>query len=163
MKLFLIRHTAAIEHETKTVTSDDLRFISRAGRMVARNVFGSLKKRMSGIEQIFTSPLIRAVQTAEILATMIEFNGDIDLVNELRNESSISSIISLLEKHSEYNEVALIGHEPKMSILLSTLCGSTSGIDGFSKCGVALLDYSPKIHTGKFVGYFDPKRLNVLK
>ncbi len=159
MKLFLIRHTTPLEKETKTVRSDDLRFITGDGRVLARRVFGSLKKRLTDIEQIFTSPLIRAVQTAEILASTIEFKGEVELVNELKNESSVSSVISLLEMHSSLNEIALVGHEPKMSILLSTLCGSTSGIGGFAKCGIALLDYDPKFHAGKFIGYFDPKRL----
>ncbi len=163
MKLFLIRHTNPIEKETKTVRTDDLRFLTSDGRALARRVFVSLKKRLTDIEQIFTSPLIRAVQTAEILAATIEFKGEVELVNELKNESSISSVISLLELHSALNDIALVGHEPKMSILLDTLCGSSSGIDGFAKCGIALLDYDPKIHTGKFIGYFDPRRLEKVR
>lgn len=163
MKLILIRHTTPIEDETKTVRTDDLRFVTSDGRKLARKVFGVLNERLTGIEKIFTSPLIRAVQTSEILAAAIDFEGEIELVNELKNDSSTSSVISMLEQHSSLNEIALVGHEPKMGILLNTLCGDTPGIEGFAKCGIALLDYDPNSQEGKFIGYFNPGKIEDIK
>jgi phosphohistidine phosphatase len=161
MRLFLIRHTSAIEKAKRQADSDDHCYITSEGRIIARRFFAEIRKSLSNIEHICTSPLTRAVQTAEILAGVIEFNGDIELADELRNESSITSVISLISRNSTLNDLALVGHEPKMSILLNSICGSNSQLNGFAKCGVAIIDYLPASHSGRLLSYIDPKKIAV--
>jgi len=88
MKLFLIRHAEAIEHETDTVKDDEHRFITAFGRSVTGKIAETLKEKLNDLEIIFTSPLVRAVQTAEIISAKINFDNDVLLVNQLKNEST---------------------------------------------------------------------------
>jgi phosphohistidine phosphatase len=73
MKLFLVRHTEAIDYETESVRTDDIRFITPKGRKISTTVFKALKDDFADLDKIFTSPLVRAVQTAEILAVIEGF------------------------------------------------------------------------------------------
>lgn len=157
MQLILVRHAAAIEYETKTVRSDELRFLTSEGRSTARKFFGQLKDKIPRIDKIFTSPLIRAVQTAEIFSSVTEFEGDVEIVNELRSDSSTASMISLIGNNKFLNCIVLVGHEPTMGILVNSVCVKIFNGKAFRKCGVAIIDYSPDTQNGKLISYTDPK------
>lgn len=156
MKLFLIRHAHPIEHETKTVTTDDLRFLSAKGRRIANGFFRAISGKLDPVDMIFTSPLIRAVQTAEILAGAIGYSGDVELANELRNEWHPGTLLALIEQNSSLNGIALVGHVPRMDILLRTLCKDERSFPGFAKCGTAIIDYDTSTHAGSLLEYTDP-------
>ena len=97
MKLFLARHADAIEYTTDTVTNDDLRFLTIKGRIKEIEVTEILKDYLTDIDMILTSPLIRTVQTAEIIASGIDYTGEIALVNELKFDAHTSSLIDLIK------------------------------------------------------------------
>ena len=64
MDLFLIRHAHAIDGDRMR---DDDRPLSKDGRKQALDVGGALAKQKVRLQRIVTSPLVRAVQTAELL------------------------------------------------------------------------------------------------
>jgi phosphohistidine phosphatase len=109
---------------------------------------------MEGVEKIFTSPLIRAVQTAEIVAEGLSFENDFEVVDELVNESSVASVQNMLEKNRKLKSVILVGHEPKMSLLVKSFTHKTD-FKEFGKSSVCLIDFN--IDTGKseFIWYFN--------
>ncbi|MEP7145975.1 MAG: histidine phosphatase family protein [bacterium] len=162
MKLFLVRHAEAIDHETDSVKDDEHRFITTSGRMRTRKIAKTLIEELKDLEIIFTSPLIRAVQTAEIISSGIKFRNDILLVNELKNESSTSSLLQLLSMNSELKSVALVGHEPKISMLVKSISGKNDLID-FRKSSVCLIDYDALAGNGRFEWYFDSKSMEYVK
>lgn len=163
MKIYLIRHAEAIDYETATVTTDEYRFITPNGRNVTRKVAKFLKEELTDLNKIFTSPLTRAVQTAEIFATRLKFKEDVELVNELRNESTISSLQNLLKGNSNLNSIALVGHDPKMSLLVKNLSDKKDLNFEFKKSGVCLIDFDIKTEQGKFIWYLNPKTLEFIK
>lgn len=162
MKIFFIRHAEAIDHETDTVKTDEYRFITSKGRKVTRNVAKALKEEFSDLNRIFTSPLIRAVQTAEVIATELKFEFDVEPVNELKNESPVSTIQKLLDKHSGLNSVALVGHEPQMSLLVRTFSGKKD-FSEFSISSVCLIEIENVMTEGTFKWYFDSKKMEFIK
>ncbi len=162
MKIFLTRHAEAIDYETATVTNDEHRFITSKGRKTTRKVVKALKTELESVAKIFTSPLIRAVQTAEIFATALKFEGEVEPVNELKNESLFGSLQKLLETNSDLSSVMLTGHEPKISSLVKSFSDKKDLIE-FRKSAVCLIDYDTKESTGKFIWYFDPKCMKFIK
>lgn len=157
MRLYLIRHADATENINGSAPHDDLRCISSAGRIVAGKFFASVKTSLHDMQLILTSPLIRAVQTAEILSSSIGFTGNILLKDELRNEWSIAETLALINSHAGSDHVALVGHEPKSGILLRSICGDATHPQSLAKCGVAIVDFDTSIQTGRLLAYLDPK------
>jgi len=163
MRIFFIRHAEAIEYETPTVTSDEYRFITPEGRKVSKEIVKHLKEKFLGLEKIFTSSLIRAVQTAEIFADELNFGGEVELVDELKNEATTSSLQQLIKDNSELNIIALVGHEPKMSLLLKIYTGLTELNFDFKKSGVCLVEFNVESGEGKLEWYFNPKTKEFVK
>ncbi len=162
MKLFLIRHAEAIEFETETVRTDELRYITSLGRMVTKETADNLRDECKDLDRIFTSPLIRAVQTAETIATQINFTNDVELINEMRNESSIASLQQFIRRNSGLEAIALVGHEPKISLLVRVFSDRRQFQD-FGKSSVCLIEYDVKSEEGKFLWYFNSKDMGFEK
>jgi phosphohistidine phosphatase len=162
MKIFIIRHADAIEYETDTVKNDELRFITPKGRKVTGRVANALKEEFNGLQKIFTSPLIRAVQTAEIIAAELKFKNDIELVYELRNEVPIAALQKLLNENSGLDSIALVSHEPKVSLLVKSF-SDKKNFEGFCKSSVCLIEFDPESGEGKFKWYFDSKTMEFKK
>lgn len=158
MKIYLIRHGEAIDHETNSVKTDEYRFLTSKGRLTTRKVAKNLKEELSLADKIFTSPLTRAVQTAEIIATSIKFKNDVEIVNELKIGSSISQVIELIREHSTMNVIALVGHEPMMGMLVHTL-SDKKDFYNFKKSGVCLIDFDVKKEHGIYKWFLNPKTL----
>lgn len=158
MKIYLIRHGEAIDHETNSVKSDEYRFLTVKGRMTTRKVAKNLKEELSLADKIFTSPLTRAVQTAEIIATTIKYKNDVEIANELKIGSSMSKIIELIIEHSTMNAIVLVGHEPMMGMLVHTL-SDKKDFYNFKKSGVCLIDFDVKKEHGTYKWFLNPKTL----
>jgi phosphohistidine phosphatase len=163
MKLFLIRHAEAIDYETESVRNDEHRYITPKGRKVSAAVFRTLKDNFADLDKIFTSPLIRAVQTAEVLAISSKYKHDVEIVNELLINSSTARVSQLLKRNTVFNTVALIGHEPMMSSLVTGLSDRKNLNFQFKKSGVCYIDYDPEKEEGVFNWYFSPKTSEFIK
>lgn len=163
MKLFLIRHAEAIDYETESVRSDDLRFITPKGRKTSSTVFKSLKDYFLDLDKVFTSPLIRSVQTAEVLAATLKYKHDVEVANELLLNGTASKIQQLLKRNTVFNSIALVGHEPLMSLLVESLSDRKELNFQFRKSGVCFIDYDADKGTGKFEWYYNYKNSEFVK
>lgn len=163
MKLYLIRHTEAIDYETESVRSDEYRFITPKGRRIAINVFKMLKDEMLDLEKIFTSPLIRSVQTAELMAVTVKYKNDVEIANELTLASSPEKVLQLLRRNSIFKSIALVGHEPMMSTVVRTFTDRTDPEFSFKKAGVCYIDMDLEKGKGKFEWYLNPKTNEYVK
>lgn len=163
MKIFLIRHAEAAEINSGIIESDDYRYITSNGRKLTIKTAKFLRDYFKDPEKIYTSPLIRAVQTAEAIAVSIKYKHDIFPVNELRNEYSTASFQKLLKENADLESVAFVGHEPKMSYFVKILTGKRELNFSFGKTGVCLIDYDIEKETGEFKWYFNPKSREFVK
>lgn len=159
MKLFLIRHTEAIDYETESVRTDESRFITPNGRRISLAVFKALKDDLADLEKIFTSPLIRAVQTAEILASSLKYKNDVEIANELRPDSEYDKVVKLVKRNSIFKSIALVGHEPMLGKVVGEITNKETLPFDFKKNGVCYIDYDTESGKGQLKWYLDPKSL----
>jgi len=94
--IFIIRHTDAINFSTGTVTTDDKRYITTKGRKLSYEIFSKLRDKLSSTELVLSSPLIRAVQTAEIFTSEINREIEVEIRNELKHSSTPESVFKML-------------------------------------------------------------------
>src|ERR1700687_2008872 len=67
MELLIVRHAIALERDDHRWRNDGARPLSPAGMRRARKAAAGLKEFSKAPEHLFTSPLVRAKQTAQIL------------------------------------------------------------------------------------------------
>lgn len=140
MKLIFVRHAAAIERSVEI--SEEKRYLTSEGRVFFRKTARTTLK--NGIEPslILTSPLIRAVQTAEILAETLSYGGPLVLADELAPGFDIIALQKLFTKYQSVNELVLVGHEPDFSSLIVALLNLPSGFN-FKKGAAIKLKFDP--------------------
>lgn len=119
MKLYLIRHATAVD----TAPTDADRELTREGKEEAR-VIGRAFVRMKVKPQfILSSPLVRAVQTAELIAEELDHDEELVQVAELENGPSTSALLRALKPYSRADELILVGHMPSLAEHLAELIG----------------------------------------
>ena len=154
MDLFLIRHAKA---QDGALYGDDMeRPLTGDGRRAALDVGESLARHAVKLEAIWSSPLVRAVETAELVGVALGFAGGLEITRALAPEARSKDALELLEAETR-ERVALVGHEPSIGNLLSALLGR-SGL-AMSKGAVVRLAWQPK-GPAKVVWVIKPKRLD---
>jgi len=138
MKITLIRHAIAVPSGTEGIP-DDERPLTKKGRRRFQKVARGLVEICGRPDVLLTSPLPRATQTAEIAAKAW---GQVTPTEEpALAKANIDDILAVLAQYSPDQRVAIVGHEPTLSLLLARLLGG-----GFSerltlrKGGVARVD-----------------------
>jgi phosphohistidine phosphatase len=121
MDLFLIRHAKA--EEGALYASDAERPLTEDGRLQAQQVGLALKQAGVRLDVIVTSGLLRAVETARLIAEEVGFSGGLETDPRLSPEGRPSEILDGLLAARTEERVALVGHEPSMGKLLSALLG----------------------------------------
>jgi phosphohistidine phosphatase len=119
MIIHLIRHGEAIERSQEI--PEEHRFLTCRGRNRFRKVASSLKKTGAEPDLILTSPLVRAVQTAEILAQTLVHRSDLLVTPLLAPGFRPEALDELLSRYPQAKEIALVGHEPDLGALARTL------------------------------------------
>jgi len=161
MRLLIVRHAIAAERGAPGM-SDDERPLTPEGKKRFRIAAKGLARIVPRPDVIFTSPLIRARQTAEIAARAW---GSIEPVSlEALATGDIDVLAEALSVRKAEESVAIVGHEPHVSVLLARLLGS-SQTDRFSfrKGGVALVDLPGRLKDGgQLVWFLPPKVLREL-
>jgi phosphohistidine phosphatase len=139
IQILLVRHGEAIEQAPGL--GDEGRFLTRKGRKISRRMARWLAKRdeRSPVE-IWTSPLVRAVQTAEILAERARPRGGVVAKGELSPNADPKELLELLAAHEGPGPLALVGHEPLLSLVGRALLGDVDW-EGLKKSGVLALTW----------------------
>lgn len=123
MRLTLIRHGEAGDDAPR----DELRSLTIRGRASVARVGRALRRRGGDFTLIVSSPHVRALQTAEIVAASVGYGGRL-LVNEaLVPEGRVSRAVAWLQTVAGEDSVALVAHEP----ILSSLAGALLGVERF--------------------------------
>jgi phosphohistidine phosphatase len=141
MEILLIRHAIAVEHDE--APSDAERPLTRQGSKRFRLVVRGLARLGLSIDHVLHSPWLRAVQTAALLAPVLAGKPERVLeATALLAESPGEPLLALTRALPADACVALVGHQPWMSELVSHLLAGTTAHAGalpFKKGGVAWL------------------------
>lgn len=135
MQVYLIRHGHAVDAEDNL--SDEQRYLSKKGRKGLREIGRALKEAGVAFDAILTSPLVRAVQTAEMLAERTDYLGVIEALPAL--QPGVPPRVAAKELAARGVAVAVVGHEPGMSALGAFLCGRPA-FPAFRKGQVSLIE-----------------------
>jgi phosphohistidine phosphatase len=123
MKLYVMRHGPAEDQAPSGQDSD--RSLSPSGRSRVRSVAKALLEYDEEPFAIVTSQLVRAVQTAEIVAVaakLAERGGAVEVHRELAPGGEAFELARTLAREGR-KRVMLVGHEPDLSALVSALLG----------------------------------------
>jgi phosphohistidine phosphatase len=154
MNIYLIRHGKA---EPASLKKDKERELTDEGITIINQSVEMWKKRVSHFDFIITSPVKRAVQTAEIIAEYITCQNQIIKDNLLGPGGSTASIIQLAVSLDGKN-IAFVGHQPDMSFHISRLaCNSEMNLK-FSPASIAHISFEgkPKAGKGKLIFLLPP-------
>jgi phosphohistidine phosphatase len=141
MDILLVRHGQAVDEALGL--GDAGRWLTTKGRKVSRKVakwIAKNGKRRPTV--IWTSPLVRAVQTAEILASEAAFKGEVLACAQLSPGHDPGDLLKLLAAAAIEGPIALVGHEPSLSLIANALLGDV-GFTGLKKSGVLGLTWDP--------------------
>jgi phosphohistidine phosphatase len=141
MKIHLIRHAEAIDRSVDM--PDAHRYLTCRGRTRFRRVASSLKKLGIDPDIILTSPLVRAVQTADILAETLRFTSDLVVSPLLASEFQVSHLRDILFSYADAREIVLVGHEPDMGEVVRVLLDLPSPC-AMKKGGAVSFSLNPK-------------------
>jgi len=140
MKLVLIRHGRA--EERRLLQRDHTRTLTADGRRRVRKACRGLHAMMPGITHIATSPLMRARQTAELVAAEYA-DAERSVVPVLAPGGEPRAVVRWLRNQSAEDTVAIIGHEPDLGRLAGyLLTGRPVALLPFKKGAAALLEFT---------------------
>jgi len=122
LKVFLVRHSDA-DADIPEGLDDAARSLTAKARTKAYAHFATLKPRMEGVALILTSPLVRAVQTAQILALAQGLDVPLRADRSLLPDMPVGSLDGVLARHGG-EDVILVGHNPSMAAMAAHLLGS---------------------------------------
>lgn len=138
MELYLLRHGIA-EERSETGRDEDRRLTSE-GRAKLHSILERAHAAGVAPTAIFASPLRRALETAELAARGLGYDGRIVRTPALRPESSPQDVWTFLREHSSETSVLLAGHEPLFSATVAYFLGSMRSMVHFRKGALVRID-----------------------
>jgi phosphohistidine phosphatase len=138
MFVWIVRHAVAADRDEFS-GPDEERPLTEKGRKRFRTFCRTLTEQVEAPNLIVTSPLVRAVETAEILAR--EFGVKLRQVERsdlLCPGAPADELLTFLASHNA-RTVAAVGHEPGVSRLLARCMGG--GEAAFGKGFVAAVEF----------------------
>ena len=149
MKLLIIRHGPAGDSDTWEAEGRDdrLRPLTSEGKKQMRKAAAGLPALVRDVQLLATSPLTRAVQTAEIVAT--EYGCEIVTLEALAPDRDPEDAVRWLRKQEPDLTVGLVGHEPHLSSLVGyLLTGKRASFLDLKKGGAGLLEMTAPLQPG---------------
>ena len=166
MDLLLIRHAAAEDREAfaREGRPDTERPLTKRGIERMQMAARGLTTMALPIERLVTSPAVRAVQTAEIVAPGLE-QRRVEREEVFAPDAPISAAVEWLRKQPRVDGMAVVGHEPSLGQLAECLiAGRPSGNLPMKKGGMILIRFDNAIGygNGKLVWALPPAVLRAL-
>jgi phosphohistidine phosphatase len=163
MRLIFLRHGLAEGHFSLEQDKDFERELTLEGIKRLHKTFKQYKKIQTSIDVVFSSPLARAIQTAELFWSYyqdadLEVMADLDILDDPRH---LVEYISFLPSDGQY---AFVGHDPHLSKVIAALLSLHPEHDFMTikKGGICVLE------GGMWKGFkmellLQPKVINLLK
>jgi len=137
-ELYLVRHAIAAERGSEW-PDDNKRPLTERGISRFKEAVKGLRRMDVTLDEIFTSPLLRAKQTAELLAAGVEGKPSVKVLEALAPGHSSASVMTQLARAAKRRRIAIVGHEPELGELAAHLIGAGRAL-AFKKGGICRID-----------------------
>ena len=144
MHVYIMRHGIAFERE-EWDGSDESRPLTEQGQTRTRAVVEGLEKRDDfQVTAIWSSPLARALETAQIAGLVLGLK--VKTVKALAGGTTLKQLRHANASESWPKGLLLVGHEPDCATIIGELVGDLQGDYTLKKAGVASLEgeFKPK-------------------
>jgi phosphohistidine phosphatase len=155
MKLYFLRHAHA---EDGKEGSDHKRRLTSKGLRAASNVAKVLSTLKFSPVVVYSSPRVRARQTAEVIAASLGVN--IEIRDEMDFGFDAAAVKQLMNAHKPESELLLVGHEPSMSQVITGLTGARVQMKKGGIACVELVTFAPL--QGDLLWLMPPKLAKVI-
>ena len=155
--IFVLRHGEAGNRMT-VVKEDSERPLTPAGRVEMQKIAKSLKTVGLQTDRIYTSPLTRARETAEITARILKI-PILEEWDELKPDGSRQALYRKLSRLQQDSRPVLVGHEPHLSSMIGEIIGTPEARIVLKKGGLAkvrITSFTPRI-SGELRWLLTPK------
>ena len=164
MKVLLVRHAAAEDQEefAKTGLSDDERPLTDAGRKEMRAAARGLAAIVKEIDVLAASPLVRAAQTADIMAHEFAYARR-EVTAAMRPGAAFDEFAEWAAS-TDAQTVAAVGHNPHISALACWLLGAKDTAIDMKKAAALLIEFDGGVAqgSGRLLWYLKPSQLREL-
>ncbi len=158
--LFVLRHGEAGNRMT-VAEKDSERPLTPEGRAEMQKTAKSLKALGLQTDRIYTSPLRRARETAEIVAKVLKI-PTLEEWDELKPDGSKAALYRKLARVEQNSRLILVGHEPYLTSMIGEIIGTTSAKIVLKKGGVGkvrITSFTPRI-SGELRWLLTPKLID---
>ena len=148
--LLILRHGIAVARGDPAYPLDSDRPLTNKGLKRMRRIADGMRRLHVGFELILSSPYKRALETAFAVARDYRAGQSVQSLHALKAEVLPEEVIrALMDKYTSFNRILLVGHEPQLSALVSTLTsGNASARPLLKKGGLCRLQID-RLEQGK--------------
>ena len=167
IRLYLIRHGIAADPDPQGY-ADEVRPLTAEGRQRFRRGAKAFARLGEHLDHIFTSSLVRAVQTAELLADALQ-HDEIGILPQLSPQVAAAELFAELGRRvKDEQAVAIVGHDPQMSAAVALAAGISPQESlrlEFRKGCIVRIDVKglPKTQPAQARWWMRPKRRELVK
>ena len=164
MKLVLFRHGPAGRSDVKRWPDDRERPLTGIGKKRTRKAAQGIARLEPKLSRIWTSPLVRARETAERLAMAYDPPLKITVVDALAPGMDPLRELVSESRRTPGDTIALVGHEPDLGALAGRLVGRDAGGLPLKKAGACRIDVAGTLRggTGTLEWFMPPRVLRRL-
>lgn len=151
LRVLAIRHAVAEDRAdfARTGEPDGLRPLTRQGRRRMRRAARGLAAVVPKVDVLASSPLTRAVQTAEIVARRYE-RAKQHRLPSLAPGKPMNALLGWLAQHPPGRTVAIVGHEPHLGEFVSwALTGLRESFVPLKKGAACLIEFPGEVKPGR--------------
>ncbi len=158
LRLFFLRHGAA-DRDQYQGDDDALRPLVDRGRERLRTEAEFIDRLATGLDVVVTSPLVRALETAEIVAARLGLADRVRQDARLGLDFDLERLAGILAAlPDDHRRILLVGHEPGFGLVIGELTGGTRVV--MKKGALARVDLTPGAGTrGQLVWLLQPRVL----
>ncbi len=138
MEIYLLRH--GIAEDAPPGMPDAGRALTPEGKKKLREVLKVARSAEVRVSLILTSPLRRAVQTAEIAAEVLGYRGNLVKSQALAPMVQPPEVWDEIRTHRGTGQLLMAGHEPQFSSLAAYLLGVPELMVDFKKGALVRID-----------------------
>jgi phosphohistidine phosphatase len=158
-QLYIMRHGVAVGREAGGYPDDSKRPLTPQGRTKVKRIGKGLKRVGMSLDWIVSSPLVRASETAKIVADSLGSDVPVQFSDTLSPGGAAEALLSFLARYPSRRRTLVVGHEPDLGTLAARLlgCGRQANL-AFKKggcCLIAFAEFPPK-SAGELVWWLPP-------